>query len=161
MSTTEDGLQYDVMVEDALRGVVRQALQHVAERGLPGDHHFYITFRSEHPGVQLADHLRERYPREMTIVLQYQFWDLAVGEESFSVTLSFNNRAEKLVIPFEAVVAFADPSVRFGLQFDAGEDDSDDGEERAPQQAHGQQNHSDTSGEPGDNVVTLDKFRKQ
>ncbi len=161
MSTTEDGLQYDVMVEDALRGVVRQALQHVAERGLPGDHHFYITFRSEHPGVQLADHLRERYPREMTIVLQYQFWDLVVGDESFSVTLSFNNRAEKLVIPFEAVVAFADPSVRFGLQFDAGEDDSDDGDERAPQQADGQQNHSDSAGAPGDNVVTLDKFRKQ
>ena len=118
------------MVENALRGVVRQALRLAADQGLPGNHHFYITFRTDHPETALADHLVERYPGEMTIVLQHQFWGLQVHDEIFEVTLSFNDKPERLRIPFEAVVAFADPSVRFGLQFEAGEDSA---EEDAPE----------------------------
>ncbi len=125
---SETQLPYDLMVEDALRGVVRRALEVVASRGLPGNHHFYITFRTDHPGVKLPAYLRERYPAEMTIVLQYQFWGLEVREADFQVTLSFNDKPERLVIPLEAVKAFADPSVRFGLQFDSLEDDEEEGD---------------------------------
>jgi len=114
-------LRYDRMVEDALRGVVGKALSHAARRGLPGDHHFYITFRTDDQGVELPTHLRQRYPSEMTIVLQHQFWGLEVGSEAFSVTLTFANVPERLTVPYAAVVAFADPSVRFGLQFDVAE----------------------------------------
>jgi len=177
MSESGDGLHYDVMVENALRGVVREALTHVAEHGLPGEHHFYITFRSEHPGVDMPPTLRERYPHEMTIVLQYQFWDLDVGADAFAVTLSFNNRSERVVVPFEAVTSFADPSVRFGLQFEAGDDsgEADSGEADAGSPATGQPTTDspsaadsgtaaqDTAAEeaPGDNVVTLDRFRRK
>ena len=130
------------MVENALRDVVRQALRLAADRGLPGNHHFYITFRTDHPGSGLADHLVERYPGEMTIVLQHQFWGLQVHDELFEVTLSFNDKPERLRIPFEAVVSFADPSVRFGLQFEAG-GDSADGEDAEAREAH---NESDEAG---------------
>ncbi len=114
----DDGLRYDRMVEEALRGVVGRSLTYAARHGLPDDHHFYITFRTDAPGTQVPQRLRERYPSEMTIVLQYQFRDLEVSEEGFSVTLSFGDVPEKLVVPFPALVAFADPSVQFGLQFD-------------------------------------------
>ncbi len=123
----ENGLKYDVMVERALRGVLREALSYVAEHGLPGDHHLYITFRTEHPEVDMPEQLRERYPGEMTIVLQYQFWGLEVGDDGFAVTLSFSDVPERLEIPFQAVIAFADPSVRFGLQFDGGSADREAG----------------------------------
>ena len=172
---SEDDLHYDVMVENALRGVVRQALAQVAEHGLPGEHHFYVTFRTDHPGVVMPDSLKERYPREMTIVLQHQFWDLQVGDDAFQVTLTFNNVSEQLSIPFEAIAAFADPSVRFGLQFDAGEDD--DGEGGGHEQASNYEGEAgETGGDAGasgasqgdgddsggdDNVVTLDRFRKK
>jgi hypothetical protein len=112
-----DRFRYDKMVEDALRGVVRAALLQAADGGLTGEHHFYITFRSDHPGVRVAPYLRDRYAQEMTIVLQYQFWDLEVEEDRFGVTLSFSDVHERIVVPFEAVTAFADPSVNFGLQF--------------------------------------------
>lgn len=112
-----DPLNYQALTEEALRGVVRQALTVAAQRGLPGQHHFYLTFRTACPGVQLADSLRERHPEEMTIVLQHQFWSLEVTDRQFSVTLSFNGQHERLVIPFAAVTAFVDPSVQFGLQF--------------------------------------------
>src|SRR5690349_9108943 len=110
-------LRYDQMIEEALRGVVRRALRTVAEQGLPGNHHFYITFKTGAPGVELAPRLKEKYPEEMTIVLQYQFWGLSVEAERFEVTLSFNEIPEKLVVPFAAVTAFADPAAKFGLQF--------------------------------------------
>ena len=110
-------LRYDQMIEEALRGVVRRALRGVAEQGLPGNHHFYITFKTGAPGVELAPRLKEKYPEEMTIVLQYQFWGLEVGAERFEVTLSFNEVPEKLVVPFAAITAFADPAAKFGLQF--------------------------------------------
>jgi hypothetical protein len=110
-------LRYDQMIEEALRGVVRRALRQVAESGLPGSHHFYVTFKTGAPGVELTPRLREKYPDEMTIVLQYQFWGLEVAAERFAVTLSFNDVPERLVVPFAAVTAFADPAAKFGLQF--------------------------------------------
>jgi hypothetical protein len=114
---TKDGLRYDRMVEAALRGVVRQAVSQAAENGLVGGHHFYITFRTDAAGVDISEHLRAKYPEEMTIVIEHQFWDLTVTDECFAVTLSFNNRPERLIVPFAAIGAFADPSVKFGLQF--------------------------------------------
>jgi hypothetical protein len=116
----DDELRYDRMVEDALRSVVSRALSHAAEHGLSGDHHFYITFLTDRPGVVIPDHLRSHYPSEMTIVLQHQFSGLEVGPDAFGVTLSFSNKPERLTVPYAAVSAFADPSVRFGLQFDVG-----------------------------------------
>ncbi len=132
----DEGLRYDALVEDALRGVVRRSLTYVAERGLPGDHHFYITFRSDHPGVDMPEPLRTRYPREMTIVLQYQFWGLDVGDDAFGVTLSFADVPERLTVPYAAVTAFADPSVHFGLQFDSNDGDEDEEAVITPMQSN-------------------------
>jgi hypothetical protein len=168
----QEGLRYDVMVESALRGVVRDALSVAAESGLPGEHHFYITFRTDSPGVQLADYLRERYPSEMTIVIQHQFWNLKVLEDRFEVTLSFNDKPQELVIPFAAVTAFADPSVRFGLQFDTtGEEDDEVQPEEAnqdldqartgPGDAAGSAAGDQPATEAGAEVITLDTFRKK
>lgn len=115
----DGGLRYDRMVERALRGVMHDALAHAAKHGLPGAHHFYITFRTDNPKAQIDQSLKTRFPQEMTIVLQHQFWDLAVEADGFTVTLSFSNVPQRLVIPFAAVTAFTDPSVNFGLQFQA------------------------------------------
>jgi uncharacterized protein len=113
-----DRFHYDALVDDALRSVVRRVLTQVAEKGLPGSHHFYISFRSTDPGVVLPDYLRAKYPEEMTIVLQHQYWDLIIGPNHFEVTVSFNKQQERIKVPFGALSAFVDPSVRFGLQFD-------------------------------------------
>ena len=113
-----DRFHYDALVDDALRSVVRRVLRQVADKGLPGSHHFYISFRSTDPGVQLPDYLRAKYPEEMTIVLQHQYWDLVIHDDSFEVTVSFNKQQERIKVPFTAHSAFVDPSVRFGLQFD-------------------------------------------
>lgn len=113
----EDLLGYNEMVERAMRSVVRQALERAAKGGLPGNHHFYITFRTEHPDVLLPNRLHDQYPEEMTIVLQHQFWGLQPDEEGFDVELSFNRQHEHLRIPYAALITFADPSVNFGLQF--------------------------------------------
>ncbi len=113
----KDMLRYDQMVESALRGVVRQVLEQAAENGLPGEHHFYVTFRTGDDGVQIPPYLSAQYPDEMTIILQHQFWGLAVDDEALSITLSFNDVRERLFIPLAAITAFADPSVNFGLQF--------------------------------------------
>jgi hypothetical protein len=113
-----DRFHYDALVDDALRGVVRRVLRQVADKGLPGSHHFYISFRSTDPGVRLPDYLRAKYPEEMTIVLQHQYWDLIIAEDFFEVTVSFNKQQERIKVPFAALSAFVDPSVRFGLQFD-------------------------------------------
>jgi len=112
-----DLFQYDKMMERAMRTVVREALTKAATDGLPGPHHFYISFRTSFPGVRLSDALHARFPEDMTIVLQHQFWGLAVQRESFEVTLSFSGVQERLVIPFAAITGFVDPSVKFGLQF--------------------------------------------
>ena len=113
-----DRFQYDALVDDALRSVVRRVLRLVGDKGLPGSHHFYISFRSTDPGVQLPEYLRAKYPEEMTIVLQHQYWDLIITEDHFEVTVSFNKQQERIKVPFAALSAFVDPSVRFGLQFD-------------------------------------------
>jgi len=114
----QDLFDYPKMVETALRNVVREALARTQRDGLRGAHHFYLTFRTGAPGVAIPDHLVIKYPEEMTIVLQHQFWGLEVRDQDFLVTLSFENRPEQLTIPFSAIASFADPSVSFALQFD-------------------------------------------
>jgi hypothetical protein len=115
----KDILRYDLMVQEALKGVVRKILTEAGRDGLPGDHHFYVTFRSTAPGVRLSQRLRDKHPEEMTIVLQHQFWDLNVSEHSFEVGLSFSGVPERLLVPFDAITTFFDPSVQFGLKFEA------------------------------------------
>src|SRR5918995_6202850 len=114
----QDLMRYDLLAQDALRGVVRAALLRVRQSGLPGEHHFYISFNTRHPDVRLSERLRTKYEKEMTIVLQHQFWNLQVGERDFEVELSFNEIAEKLVVPFSAVKGFFDPAAQFALQFE-------------------------------------------
>jgi uncharacterized protein len=114
---SDQSLDYPKIVERALKGVVREALDQVAEHGLPGAHHFFLTFRTDADGVEIPDFLRAQYDGEMTIVLQHQFWGLEVDEDGFAVTLSFKGRGERLVVPFDALVGFVDPHVKFGLQF--------------------------------------------
>jgi hypothetical protein len=113
-----DHIRYDLLAQEALRGVVRTVLSDAAKNGLPGDHHFFVTFDTCAEGVRLSQRMRAQYPKEMTIILQHQFWDLAVGEDSFEVGLSFGGVPERLSIPFAAVRGFFDPSVEFGLQFE-------------------------------------------
>lgn len=151
MSKTEESLvPYQDMMERALRGVVRNALALVEEQGLPGNHHYYVSFLTQHEGVAIPDHLRARYPDEMTIVLQHQFWGLETGDDAFSVTLSFGGRSERLTVPYEAVTAFVDPAVDFGLRFGPQPQDGADGAA-----AGAEDGDADTA-----TVVTLDKFRK-
>jgi hypothetical protein len=114
----EDHIRYDILAQEALRGVMRKVLAEVARTGLPGNHHFFITFLTGAPGVRISSRLRERYPEQMTIVLQFQYWDLKVTEAGFEVGLSFSDVPEKLEIPFSAVRGFYDPSVNFELEFD-------------------------------------------
>src|SRR5262245_32232649 len=116
-----DHIRYDVLARDALRGVLRRVLSDAAEHGLPGEHHFFITFMSKADGVKLSPRLLAQYPEEMTIILQHQFWDLAVTEDRFEVGLSFGGIPERLVVPFAAIKSFFDPSVQFGLQFEPSE----------------------------------------
>jgi hypothetical protein len=114
-----DHIRYDLLTQQALRAVVRRVLGDVAKTGsLPGEHHFYVTFDTRAPGVKLSARMREQYPEEMTVVLQHQFWDLAVSETHFEVALSFNGVSEKLHVPFDTIKGFFDPSVQFGLQFE-------------------------------------------
>jgi hypothetical protein len=160
----KDALRYDHMVEEALRGVVRKALCEVAEHGLPGAHHFYITFETDHPGVELSDVLKSRYPEEMTIILQHQFWGLEVEKNSFSVTLSFNDRHERISIPFEAITSFADPAVKFGLRFEAQDHPASKAAKAntgEPASAAAQSTGSETAQGEGANVVALETFRKK
>jgi hypothetical protein len=168
-------LRYDKMVEAALRGVVRETLSLTAAHGLPGGHHFYITFKTGFPGVSIPDYLAAQYPEEMTIVLEHQFWGLEVEQNLFSVTLSFHNRGERLVVPFAAITGFADPSVKFGLQFQETLPETDDetlaaggaptalDAPRKPPYAEGPDEDSGKpkqTDKPGE-VVALDAFRKK
>lgn len=128
----QDLIRYDILAQDALRGVIRKVLMEVNKAGLPGNHHFFITFLTEAPGVRISSRLKEKYPEQMTIVMQHQYWDLVVTEQFFEVGLSFGEIAEKLVIPFSAIRGFYDPSVNFELEFDVsvalptGDNDTDD-----------------------------------
>ncbi|BBK34564.1 hypothetical protein EDC65_2948 [Stella humosa] len=115
----KDHFNYPALMDAALRGVVRKVIERTAERGIPGSHHFYISFRTDYPGVELPDYLREQYPEEITIVIQHQFWGLEADDDKMAVTLSFRDIHERLVIPWPALTGFADPAVSFGLQFEA------------------------------------------
>ena len=115
-----DHIRYDILAQDALRGVVRRVLMDAAKNGLPGEHHFYISFDTRAEGVRLSPRMRAQYPEEMTVVLQHQFWDLEVTEDGFEVGVSFGGAPERLAVPFAAVKGFFDPSVQFGLQFEEG-----------------------------------------
>ncbi|WP_019906983.1 SspB family protein [Methylobacterium sp. 77] len=129
----DDLIRYDLLVQDALRGVVRKVLTDAARDGLAGEHHFYVSFRTEAPGVRMSQRLREKYPQDMTIVLQHQFWDLGVTEHSFEVGLSFSGVPERLLVPFDALSGFFDPSVQFGLKFDLNETVEEEAQDDAPQ----------------------------
>src|SRR5690606_6118891 len=160
---SQDLLRYEQIVQDALRGVVRTVLTRAARDGMPGDHHFYITFRTAHPGVTLPQRLRETYPEEMTIVLQHQFFGLELKEDAFEVTLSFNRSLERLRVPYAAVTAFVDPSVNFGLQFQSAEDAAPaaaapDAEASEPDAAAAE---AAPDAPPAEKVVSLDAFRKK
>jgi hypothetical protein len=115
-----DHIRYDILAQDALRGVVRRVLMDTAKNGLPGDHHFYISFDTRAEGVRLSPRMRAQYPEEMTVVLQHQFWDLEVTETGFDVGVSFGGVPERVAVPFAAIKGFFDPSVQFGLQFQEG-----------------------------------------
>ena len=155
-------LNYGQLMQKAMRTMMADVLAQVAENGLPGEHHFYISFETNHPGVDIPDWLRDTYPDEMTIVLQEWFADLAVTSDRFSVTLNFSDQAQTLVIPLEAVRTFVDPSVKFGLKFDghdADEDETQDDRELMDDDPAPEDPDEDAPG-PGADVVSLDKFRK-
>jgi len=159
-------MRYDLMAQEALRGVVRSALEVVATEGLPGEHHFFIAFDTNHPGVEISDELHERYPEDMTIVVQHQYWDLEVNDDHFKISLTFSKVLEQLVIPYIAVKGFFDPSVQFGLQFQG--PDSDTGvlpapeelKQLAPNPGDAAPASNEDPAEPGE-VVSLDAFRKK
>jgi len=181
---TESYIDYDAKVQDALRSVVKTVLKDAERDGLQGDHHFYVAFKTQAEGVDIPAHLASRFPDEMTIVLQHKFWGLAVHEDRFEIGLSFNQKPEHLIVPFEAIVGFVDPSVQFALQFH----DENDGSESDPAANSEVIQSNDISGSdnsmfivddaevleetakegqpsedamPQDNVVTLDAFRKK
>jgi len=156
---SEDLIQYDTLIENALRNVVHNAMEKVVQLGLPGEHHFYISFLTDDEGVDIPEHLKEKYKGEMTIVLQHQFFGLTVTKEGFSVILSFNNVKERLTVPFAAITTFADPSVNFALQFQASPLESDIGKDtgKAPEDDSGEKKEEEKRGE----VISLDKFRKK
>jgi uncharacterized protein len=154
----QDLFDYPTMVETALRGVVREALARTARDGLRGAHHFYVSFRTDAHGLVLPDSLLAKYPEEMTIVLEHQFWELEVRDHDFSVTLSFQGKPEQLTIPFAAITSFADPSVKFGLQF--GATAAPPSETLALPAKISEEEPAKPPRQEAE-VVTLDKFRKR
>lgn len=170
----EDLIRYDILAQDALRGVVRKVLSEVSRTGLPGEHHFFVSFMTRAPGVRISSRLLQQYPEEMTIVLQHQFWDLTVTEHAFEVGLSFNGVPERLLVPFTALKGFLDPSVQFGLQFDTGGGKASSAQDNLPEKTEGEAEALPTPAEPAEpessaeppqpgvaEVVSLDKFRKK
>jgi hypothetical protein len=147
-------IDYGNLMHRAMRGLIQSVLNDVAEHGLPGAHHFFITFDTRHPGVILADWLRERYPTEMTIVIQHWFENLAVTDEGFSITLNFGNNPEPMVIPFDALRTFVDPSVEFGLRFETQEEDEEDDDDQTDIEVEEEPERRDAE------IVSLDQFRK-
>ncbi len=154
-------LPYERWTENALRAVVADALEHVGREGLPGEHHFYISFRTDHPGVNIPAHLRARYPREITIILQHRFWDLAVDRvaQRFTVGLSFGGVPAKLEVPLAALTAFHDPHVRFGLRFEAEMDDTPEPAAEAPAPEAVPTPAPEDAPKP--QVVSLEAFRRK
>ena len=147
-------IDYGNLMHRAMRGLIQSVLTEVAEEGLPGAHHFFITFDTTHPDVQIADWLKERYPTEMTVVIQHWFENLSVTDEGFSVTLNFGNNPEPMVIPFDALRTFVDPSVEFCLRFDTQEQDEDEDDEDIEVEAEDEPVRQDAE------IVSLDQFRK-
>jgi hypothetical protein len=170
-----DHIRYDVLARDALRGVLRKVLSDAATHGLPGEHHFFITFVSTAEGVKLSPRLLAQYPDEMTIILQHQFWDLAVHEDRFEVGLSFGGIPERLAVPFSAIKSFFDPSVQFGLQFEPSDTAEPPAAKNLPaapapsavaapsEAASEEQQQAEEPAKPseGAEVVRLDRFRKK
>lgn len=159
----ESLLPYEEWIEAALRQVVARAITHVAEHGLPGGHHFYISFRTDHPGVNIPARLRAQYPQEMTIVLQHQFWDLKLEDETISVGLSFGGVPSMLVIPLDAVVSFADPQIRYGLRFHPVMPEEAPPTELAPAATELSPDEAEPEDKPAEapQVVSLDAFRRR
>lgn len=165
-----DHIRYDILVQDALRGVVRKVLADIARDGLVGDHHFYVTFRTHARGVRLSSRMRSLYPEEMTIILQHQFWDLSVTDHAFEVGLSFKNVPEMLLVPFDSVTRFSDPTAGFDLEFkhDDGVEPSanDSGAPEAaaapePPASEPAPPAADAAAPAGDKIVSIDAFRKK
>lgn len=155
------GIDYGGMMHRAMQRLIADVLEAVADQGLPGEHHFFITFDTRDPDVQMADWLRERYPEEMTIVVQHWFDNLEVTAEGFTITLNFGNSPEPLYIPFDAVRTFVDPSVEFGLRFENQPDDEDeDDEEEDEDDTTAPEGEGDDAPKGGAEVVSLDKWRK-
>ncbi len=178
----DDHIRYDILAQEALRGVMRKVLAEVARTGLPGNHHFFITFLTGAPGVRISSRLRERYPEQMTIVIQFQYWDLKVSDTGFEIGLSFSDVPEKLEIPFSAVRGFYDPSVNFELEFDVKTEEAAATEEAAEtaspvaiapekraetkgaakkSKAESPQKTEEAAPAKGAEVVSLDAFRKK
>jgi hypothetical protein len=157
----QDFMHYDQMVQAAYRGIVRDALGRAAKEGLRGAHHFYLVFRTHHPGVEISDALRSRYPLEMTIVLQHEYWNLTVHEDYFEVGLSFNKIPETLHIPYTAIRQFFDPSVKFGLEFQLDGPGGETEKPSAPSQPKAPESAPPTSPPETGAVVSLDAFRKK
>jgi len=159
---TDGIIKYDELVQAALIGVVRDILINTAENGLPGEHHFYITFQTNHPDVNIPPYLKERYEDDMTIVLQNQFWDLFIDDEHFEISLSFNHNKEHLYVPFDALLGFFDPSVDFGLHFNSDVEASvemAEKEENIPIPAIAKEEVEEVNEK--DNIVALDTFRNK
>lgn len=170
---TIDLMNYDQLTQDAMRAVVKRALEHVVEHGLPGDHHFYVSFDTNFPGVVISESIYEQYPDEMTIVIQHQFWGLEVKDGMLRIELSFNNVPEKLEIPLMSIIGFFDPHVQFGIQFEIPEeileaieelekqDSDDDAEAKTDEGKTDEKADTDDKANKGAQVVSLDAFRKK
>ncbi|MFN3273477.1 MAG: SspB family protein [Paracoccus sp. (in: a-proteobacteria)] len=156
------GIDYGGMMHRAMQGLIAEVLRKIATEGLPGEHHFFITFDTQDPGVDMADWLRQRYPEEMTIVIQHWFDNLTVDKDGFTITLNFGNSPEPMRIPFGALRTFVDPSVEFGLRFETqdGDDDEDEDEDAAYELDAGDGDGDDTPPGGGGEVVRLDRWRK-
>lgn len=152
-----DEIDYGNLMHNAMRSLIQDVLTEVKNNGLPGEHHFFITFDTNHAGVEMASWLKDRYPTEITVVMQHWYDDLEVKDDGFSVTLNFGDTPEHLVIPYEAILTFVDPSVEFGLRFETNEEDEDTDEQKPT--VSKESNKDDTKKETGQ-VVSLDKFRK-
>jgi len=159
-NTFSPQINYELLVEAALRTVVSASLKIVEENGLPGNTHFYITFLTEYPGVEMPDRLKETHPEKMTIIIQHQYWDLVIRDKDFSITLSFGGQRENLTIPFMSILDFNDPSVGFGLQF-AHDQDDEEGAEDAHEDQETTTSDDDIETSHSADVVSLDTFRKK
>ena len=155
-----DTLDYGSLMHRAMRGLIFNVLEQVRDHGLPGNHHFFITFDTTHPDVQLADWLKDRYPEEMTVVIQHWFDNLVVREDGFSITLNFGDQPEPIQIPFDAIQTFVDPSVEFGLRFENQDMDEDEAEADETEQSADTEKTSDEAPRQEAEVVSLDQFRR-